>query len=529
MKIRFTKLKTSAANITVKYDEVGDNTISYPVSEIKANNNEIEFDGSLCVDLDNIEISANSETTYKPEFNENNDYDALFEHLNGCKTAKWVIDEEHFPYTWKKLFSPDHVFHSYKLYKIEDKIENVNPSRYYNLYIYNETYYNASWGNIEHAQKLLDAYPWAFDGHIYISDSDSDSGYKEYSSGMDINRSLYLKTSYYFTTYNDEVRILNDIIISDKTYKVIENNSNFYITDMSTGIALRLRSCQDQDATFVAYPQNYYFEEVDQNGQYVSSHYSYDPWNSDRYYYRSSLDGYYNFIPTDEYETGRLDYEDYSEYNNLISELKEFFNNTDSSFKSANNYNTPVYKIYVDGYDLQENVELSRKILEMVTVLQHSWNVNSFGWFPFISYSSFNDTTLSDEDYMYSGRSDYLVNCNSIIKLLGRRRICNYYNWYDSNTYYINNASELEDGYYNNSKRIFIYERNLKDGDSFPSYGSYVIVPSSRSLPVKTIHSYNSEFQFLNGTNPKNNIIIEGGSIRTYGDHQEFFEVQTDN
>lgn len=86
MKIKFEKLITNSENISIQYNQNLSKT--YSVKDIKSNNNEIPFSTEDCIDLANIKISTDTSDSLTPEFNEEDEYDMLFEYFNGCKTKK---------------------------------------------------------------------------------------------------------------------------------------------------------------------------------------------------------------------------------------------------------------------------------------------------------------------------------------------------------------------------------------------------------------------------------------------------------
>ena len=216
MKIKFEKLITNSENISIQYNQNLSKT--YSVKDIKSNNNEIPFSTEDCIDLANIKISTDTSNSLTPEFNEEDEYDILFEYFNGCKTKKWVIDKENFPNIYNLLSLPTYVFQIYDFYKNDD-IE-VDDSFNYVSFSPNERY--KSFSSLSYAKEYQEYNPLNCDSNIYYKD---DSGNYQVYNESDAS----LKPSTYYCLIKYETNtwsiydyfLISDTIIGDKTYSII--------------------------------------------------------------------------------------------------------------------------------------------------------------------------------------------------------------------------------------------------------------------------------------------------------------------
>ena len=499
MKIKFEKLITNSENISIQYNQNLSKT--YSVKDIKSNNNEIPFSTEDCIDLANIKISTDTSDSLTPEFNEEDEYDMLFEYFNGCKTKKWVIDKENFPNIYNLLSLPTYVFQIYDFYKNDD-IE-VDDSFNYVSFNPNERY--KYFYSLSAAKEYQEYNPLNCDSNIYYKDNSGN--YQVYDeSDTSLTPSIYYCLIKYETnTWSISNYILiKDTIIGGKTYSIIYYNNRYYIVnkdrtnDISGDDCILLNISDEMPENYVlrAKPKYVYFEETkDTSGEYfysdddINSVYSYNSLS----YFRNT--GYGNFkykmIPTTEFTIGSFQIiMNSNENENIFNEVKSLIADQRNS-----------YKVFVDGYDLKNNLEISRKVFFILGKLQYNCP-SGYGNFPYISYSSFHDKTLECLAAGYSSYS-YLRNCNSIITSLGARLICNWY-LHCNEKVFVKELPPHED-LPRDDTPIIMYEKDISSTKYSHSYNKLTIIPSEENKDIMINCSIGS-IEFLDKfTTPKNN------------------------
>lgn len=494
MKIKFEKLITNSENISIQYNQNLSKT--YSVKDIKSNNNEIPFSTEDCIDLANIKISTDTSDSLTPEFNEEDEYDMLFEYFNGCKTKKWVIDKENFPNIYNLLSLPTYVFQIYDFYKNDDigvddsfKYVSFNPYKQYKAFSYLST-----------AKEYQEYNPLNCDSNIYYKD---DSGnYQVYDES---DTSLKPSTYYCLIKYKTntwsiyDYFLISDTIIGDKTYSIIYYENRYYlvnkdrINDISGDDCILLNISDEMPENYVlrAKPKYVYFEETkDTSGEYFSSDRDIDSADVSNpfSYLRSKSYGYFNYkmIPTTEFTIGSFQIiMDSNENENILNEV--------TSLRTDQIYSC---KVFVDGYDLKNNLEISRKLFYILGKLQNEYSY--YNDFPYISYNSFHDKTLEHlAPWGYTSFS-YLRNCNSIITSLGARLICNWHLARNEKIF----VKELPNEDLNFSYTpIIMYEKDINNIDAY--YNKLTIIPSEENKDI-TIGAI-SNIEFLDKfTTPKN-------------------------
>jgi len=567
MKIAFTKLQTNANNISVKYDEAGEHIVNYPIEQIKSNNNEIEFDASYCNNLSNIEISTENGKHVTPTFDVADEYNTLFEYFNGCKTQKWIIDEENFPNFWKKLFAPDYVFSDRLLYNINDPEIGENNSDNYVYTIKNSSSYEDAEGYRyirfnSGLQAFLQQYPY-WNGGIYNL---IDGEYKE-SEDQNVD-SGYLRTEYNFSPYTitkEDSYILRtlevggtlfyciwydwDIYLVDKTVydNASINDSVFYI--MPRYIELFNSNTEYSQYNIIGVQSYYYFKKVSPG----TGHYTLKYDSSDKYSFRSSIpngnegEGDYEI----EFVNGDTSFYADSGYYNVHDEFTNFLSKS-TSYTTRNYSYTGIqsaYKVFIKGYNLLENEELSYKVYNLLARIQwyciqsyygtfYDSDTSSYIYFPYISYTSFNTNTLVNLYYNDRYDSDTLKNCNSIITLLGSRYVCNMQMYqYHNSLLYLPKGTQIDkdinDGFNDTDITIIMHEEDLPDtitlGYEYPSY--LTILPDSvEHNKTITIDSSYRDLEFIdsygtikgtyhiNGYKPHDTYISDWGKYRVSND-----------
>lgn len=497
MKIKFEKLITNSENIIIQYNQNLSKT--YSVKDIKSNNNEIPFSTEDCIDLANIKISTDTSNSLTPEFNEEDEYDMLFEYFNGCKTKKWVIDKENFPNIYNLLPLPTYVFQIYDFYKNDDI--GVDDSFNYVSFNPNEQY--KSFSSLSYAKEYQEYNPLNCDSNIYYKD---DSGnYQVYDES---DTSLTPSTYYCLIKYKTnswsiyDYTLIEDTIIGDKTYSIIFYQGIYYlvnkdrINDISAGDCILLNISDEMPERYVlrAKPKYVYFEKTeDTSGEYFSSFYD---TNSDLIYevnplsyfrYKGSEYFKYKMIPTTEFTIGSSQI--------IMNSNENIFNEVNSLKTDQRNS----YKVFVDGYDLKNNLEISRKLFYILGKLQNEYS--RYNEFPYISYSSFHDKTLEHLGPNDYSASSYLRNCNSIITSLGARLICNWYLSYNQKVF----VKELpNENLYSSYTHIIMYEKDISNKETGNCYSELTIIPSEENKDI-TIKCSFGNIKFLDKfTTPKN-------------------------
>lgn len=504
MKIKFEKLITDSENINIQYNQNLSKT--YSVKEVKSNNNEIPFSTEDCIDLHNIKISTDTSNSITPEFNEEDEYDMLFEYFNGCKTKKWVIDKENFPNIYNLIFLPHYVFQIYDFYKNDDT--EVDDSFNYVSFNPNERY--KSFSSLSAAKEYQEDNPLNCDSNIYYED---DSG--EYQIYDESNTSLTPSTYYCLIKYEtntwsiyDYIPMKDTINIGDKTYSIIYYQYKYYlvnkdrINDISYDDCIVLNFSDEIPESYVlrAKPKYVYLEETeDTSDEYFSS---YEDINSNSDYLTLSdlkYNGYsgyfkYKMIPTTEFTGGSFQIiKDETEEEKIFNEVKNLITDQINS-----------YKVFVDGYDLKNNLEVSRKLFFILGKIQNYYSGSS-RIFPYISFNSFHDKTLEHlGNYIYYksySSYDYLKNCNSIITRLGARIICNWYLSYNEKIF----VKELPGESLDYDIPLIMYEKDISNNESeYGYYSSLTIIPSEENKDI-TIKQNISNIEFLDEfTTPKN-------------------------
>lgn len=495
MKIKFEKLITNSENISIQYNQNLSKT--YSVKDIKSNNNEIPFSTEDCIDLANIKISTDTSNSLTPEFNEEDEYDMLFEYFNGCKTKKWVIDKENFPNIYNLLSLPTYVFQIYDFYKNDDI--GVDDSFNYVSFNPNERY--KSFSSLSAAKEYQEYNPLNCDSNIYYKDNSGN--YQVYNES---DASLTPSTYYCLIKYEtspwsiyDYILIKDTIIIENKTYSIIYYQDRYYlinkdrINNISADDCILLNISDGMPKNYVlrAKPKYVYFEKTeDTSGEYFSSFYDinsdliYD--NSLSYFrYKGSEDFNYKMIPTTEFTIGSFQI--------IMKSNENIFNEVDSLKTDQINS----YKVFVDGYDLKNNLEISRKLFCILRNLQSEYS-SWYGNFPYISYSSFHDKTL---DLEYKNHISIIRNCNSIITPLGARLICNW-RIYDNQKFFVKELPN--ENLHSDYTPIIMYEKDINNKETSNYYSELTIIPSEENKDI-TIKGGIGSIRFLDKfTTPKN-------------------------
>lgn len=505
MKIKFEKLITDSENINIQYNQNLSKT--YSVKEIKSNNNEIPFSTEDCIDLHNIKISTDTSNSITPEFNEEDEYDMLFEYFNGCKTKKWVIDKENFPNIYNLIFLPTYVFQIYDFYKNDDT--EVDDSFKYVSFNPNERYKSFSY--LSDAKEFRDDNPLNCDSNVYYKDDSGNYQIYDESDTSLTPSTYYCLIKYETNTWSiyDYIPMKDTIIIEDKTYSIIYYQDKYYlvnkdrISDISYDDCIVLNFSDEIPESYVlrAKPKYVYLEETEET-EYTSDEYfsSYEDINSASDFISLSdlkYKGYSNFkykmVPTTEFTIGSFQIIDDTNKN------EEIFNEVKSLIIDQINS----YKVFVEGYDLKNNLEISRKLFFILGRLQYVYYSRFYSIFPYISFNSFHDKTLEylgnyNYYHRYSSNS-YLKNCNSIITRLGARIICNWSLNYNEKIF----VKELPGESLNYSTSLIVYERDINSTE-YGSYNRLIIVPSEENKDI-TMKSYIDTIEFLDEfTTPKN-------------------------
>lgn len=502
MKIKFEKLITDSENINVQYNQNLSKT--YSVKDIKSSNNEIPFSTEDCIDLHNIKISTDTSNSFTPKFSEENEYDMLFEYFNGCKTKKWVIDKENFPNIYNLLSLPPYVFQIYDFYKNDD-IE-VDDSFKYVSFSPNERYKYFS--SLSEAKEFRDDNPLKCDSNIYVLDAN-----KEHKVYDESDKSLLIVTFCCLIKYEtnewsiyDYIPMKDTIIIEDKTYSIIYYQDKYYlvnkdkINDISSGDCILLNVSDEMPENYVlmAKPKYVCLEETEDTSD--ECFYSYNDINSasgilslSDFTYR----GYgnkYKMILTTEFTKGSFQIIENSN-ENIFNEIKSLINDQINS-----------YKVFVDGYDLKNNLEISKKLFFILGKIQYVYSRSS-RIFPYISFNSFHDKTLEylGTTYYYHNYSSYsyLRNCNSIITRLGARILCNWGLNYNEKVFVKEFPNESINNY---SIPIIMYEKDISNNESEYNYyyNKLIIIPSEENKDITIKHGI-SNIEFLDKfTTPKN-------------------------
>jgi hypothetical protein len=504
MKIKFDKLITDSENINVQYNQNLSKT--YSVKDIKSSNNEITFSTEDCIDLHNIKISTDTSNPVTPKFSEENEYDMLFEYFNGCKTKKWVIDKENFPNIYNLLSLPPYVFQIYDFYKNDD-IEIDDSFKYVSFSPYEHYSYFSS---LSAAKEFRDDNPLNCDSNIYYKDENGE--YQVYDeSDTSLTPSTYFCLIKYETnnwSIYDFNSIIDTIIIEDTTYSIIYYQDKYYLVnkdkknDISSGDCMLLNVSDEMPESYVlrAKPKYVYLEETEDTSD--GCFYSYNDINSapgifslSDFTYRS-YGNKYKMILTTEFTKGSFQIiENSNENENIFNEIKSLINDQINS-----------YKVFVDGYDLKNNLEISKKLFFILGKIQYVYSRSS-RIFPYISFNSFHDKTLEylGTTYSYHNYSSYsyLRNCNSIITLLGTRILCNWGLSYNEKVF----VKELpNENIYRSNTPIIMYEKDINNNESEYnySYNKLIIIPSEENKDITIKHNI-SNIEFLDKfTTPKN-------------------------
>ena len=495
MKIKFEKLITNSENISIQYNQNLSKT--YSVKDIKSNNNEISFSTEDCIDLANIKISTDTFNPLTPEFKEEDEYNMLFEYFNGCKTKKWVIDKENFPNIYNLLPLPTYVFQIYDFYKNDDI--GVDDSFNYVSFNLNERY--KSFSSLSYAKEYQEYNPLNCDSNIYYKDNSGN--YQVYDES---DTSLTPSTYYCLIKYETnswsiyDYTSIKDTIIGDKIYSIIFYQDIYYlvnkdrIDDISADDCILLNISDEMPERYVlrAKPKYVYFEETeDTSGEYFSS-----------YCYINSINGpslsdfknrgygtfKYKMIPTTEFTIGSFQIiKGSNETKNIFNEVKSLITDQRNS-----------YKVFVDGYDLKNNLEISRKLFFILACIQNMTYSMLGCNFPYISYSSFHDKTLESESYF---STSLIRNCNSIITRLGARRMCNW-NLYSNEKFFVKELPNEDLNY--SSEHIIMYEKDISNKETYNYYNTLTIIPSEENKDIMTKCSIGN-IKFLDKfTTPKN-------------------------
>lgn len=420
----------------------------------------------------------------------------LFEYFNGCKTKKWVIDKENFPNIYNLLSLPTYVFQTYDFYKNDDI--GVDDSFNYVSFNPNERY--KSFSSLSAAKEYQEYNPLNSDSNIYYKD---DSGnYQVYDES---DTSLTPSTYYCLIKYKtsswsiyDYIPI-KDTIIGDKTYSIIYYQNRYYLVNKD-----RINNNSADDCILLnisdEMPENYvlrakskyvYLEKTeDTSGEYFSS---YDEINANLVsnplsYLNYKGYGYfkYKMIPTTEFTIGSFQI--------IMNSNENIFNEVKSLITDQINS----YKVFVDGYDLKNNLEISRKLFFILAVIQSmTYSILRYN-FPYISYSSFHDKTL---DLEYENHMSLIRNCNSIITPLGARLICNL-RIYDNQKVFVKELPN--ENLHSDYIPIIMYEKDISSNESEYYYNKLTIIPSEENKDI-TIKGSISSIEFLDKfTAPKN-------------------------
>lgn len=518
MKIVFTKLQTNANNISVKYDEAGEHIVNYPIEQIRSNNNEIEFDASYCNNLSNIEISTENGKSVTPTFEVTDEYNTLFEYFNGCKTQDWIIDEKNFPNFWKKLFAPDYVFSDHLLYNINEPEIGENNSNNYVYTIKNSSSYEDDEGYKyikfnSGLQAFLQQYPY-WNGNIFDL---RDGQYKALVEG-EFEDSGYLRTDYNFSTNTISKAnsyILRTLEVGNTLFYCISYTyyaNTYYLIDKTVYdnaseydtlffiepeyIGLFDNTAEYNQYNLIGVPSYYYFKKVSPGTGHYTKKQNYDS------AYKSS---FRTSIPNGNYGEGDYEIEFVNDdisfyadsgYSAVRNEFTNFLSKS-TSYTTRTYSRTGIqsaYKVFIKGYNLLENEELSYKVYNLLARIQwyysSGYNGTSYDssigpiYFPYISYTSFNTNTLVNS--YYRNNSSVLKNCNSIITLLGSRYVCNMQMSQYRNSYLylpkgIQRYKDIDDGFNDNNITVIMHEEDLPDtvtlGYEYPSF--LVILPDN--------------------------------------------------
>ena len=498
MKIKFEKLITNSENISIQYNQNLSKT--YSVKDIKSNNNEIPFSTEDCIDLANIKISTDTSNYLTPEFKEEDEYDILFEYFNGCKTKKWVIDKENFPNIYNLLSLPTYVFQIYDFYKNDDI--GVDDSFNYVSFNPNERY--KSFYSLSDAKEYQEYNPLNCDSNIYYKDNSGNYQVYDESDTSLTPSTYYCLIKYEINSWSIyDYILIKDTIIGDKTYSIIYYQNRYYLVNKDRinnisyedCIVLNISDEMPENYVLRAKPKYVYFEETkDTSGEYFSSDNDinsassgYNPLSYLRY--KGYGDFKYKMIPTTEFTIGSFQIiMNSNEKENIFNEVRSL--RTDQ-IKSC--------KVFVDGYDLKNNLEISRKLFYILGKLQNEYS--HYNEFPYISYSSFHDKTLEHFGPNDYSASSYLRNCNSIITSLGARLICNWYLSYNEKVF----VKELPNEDLNFSYTpIIMYEKDINIKETSNYYSDLTIIPSEENKDI-TIKGSISSIEFLDKfTTPKN-------------------------
>jgi hypothetical protein len=297
------------------------------------------------------------------------------------------------------------------------------------------------------------------------------------------------------------------IIIGDKTYSIIYYQYKYYlvnkdrINDISYDDCIVLNFSDEMPESYVlrANPKYVYLEETeDTSDEYFSS---YENINSASDYLTLSdlkYKGYSNFkykmVPTTEFTIGSFQIiKDETEEEKIFNEVKNLITDQINA-----------YKVFVDGYNLKNNLEVSRKLFFILGKLQHYYSGASRR-FPYISFNSFHDKTLEHLGnyiyYSYYSSSSYLKNCNSIITRLGARILCNWNLSYNEKIF----VKELPYESLDYDIPLIMYEKDISGNElGYGYYSSLTIIPSEENKDI-TIKQHISNIEFLDEfTTPKN-------------------------
>lgn len=441
-----------------------------------------------------FKISTDTSNSLTPEFNEEDEYDMLFEYFNGCKTKKWVIDKENFPNIYNLLSLPTYVFQIYDFYKNDDI--GVDDSFNYVSFNPNERY--QSFSSLSAAKEYQEYNSLNSDSNIYYKD---DSGNYQVYDESDTS----LKPSTYYCLIKYETNSwsiydyipIKDTIIGDKTYSIIYYQDMYYlvnkdrINNISAYDCILLNISDEMSENYIlrAKHKYVYFEETeDTSGEYFSSDYDISVLGHvSLSYFRYKGSGYFNYkmIPTTEFTIGSFQI-NMSSNENIFNEVKSLITDQRNS-----------YKVFVDGYDLKNNLKISRKLFYILSDIQgYTYSILRCD-FPYISYSSFHDKTLEHDGPYY-----LIKNCNSIITHLGARRICNWsISSYNEKVF----VKELpNEDLYSGYTPIIMYEKDINNKETSNYYSDLTIIPSEENKDI-TIKDGISIIRFLDKfTTPKN-------------------------
>jgi hypothetical protein len=363
--------------------------------------------------------------------------------------------------------------------------------------------------SLSEAKEFRDDNPLNCDSNIYYKD---DNG--EYQVYDESDTSLTPSTYYCLIKYEtnswsiyDYIPMKDTIIIGDKTYSIIYYQYKYYlvnkdrINDISYDDCIVLNFSDEMPESYVlrANPKYVYLEETeDTSDEYFSS---YENINSASDYLTLSdlkYKGYSNFkykmVPTTEFTIGSFQIiKDETEEEKIFNEVKNLITDQINA-----------YKVFVDGYNLKNNLEVSRKLFFILGKLQHYYSGASRR-FPYISFNSFHDKTLEHLGnyiyYSYYSSSSYLKNCNSIITRLGARILCNWNLSYNEKIF----VKELPYESLDYDIPLIMYEKDISGNElGYGYYSSLTIIPSEENKDI-TIKQHISNIEFLDEfTTPKN-------------------------